>query len=154
MNQVRKKLRRGIDPRDDQLIACARASNIEQVSFGLVDLVQLQFIRDGFDAFLRRQHVIVASHDGDCLVFEPFGEMHYSDGDAALRVLQPLRKFKLYMAGRLYRCTCAGKLTIERTNNPISAGAMPSATSLRIQAAIPWISASAVGNVLISGSGR
>jgi len=49
-----------------------------------------RFVGDGFDAFLQRQHVVVAGHYGDRLIFQTFGKVHGADGNAALRLLKAL----------------------------------------------------------------
>ena len=48
---------------------------------GGVDLSEIRLVRDGFDALLERDDLIVAGHDGDCTEFEALGEMHRADGN-------------------------------------------------------------------------
>jgi len=53
------------------------------MAFGVIDLIQVGVVSDGFDALLRGNDLIVASHDGDGAKFETFCQMHGADRSAA-----------------------------------------------------------------------
>ena len=55
----------------------------------------LNSISGGLHALLQRKDIIIAGHHRNRLVFEALGQMHRSDGDTTLRLLKPLRQFKL-----------------------------------------------------------
>ena len=53
------------------MVAGAGAGDVEQMTLGVVDLLQVGVIADCFDACLQRNDLVVASHDGHGAKFEP-----------------------------------------------------------------------------------
>jgi hypothetical protein len=50
--QIVEKFGRRFDASDQQVVSCAGASDIEQVAFGIVDLLQIGIVADRLDALL------------------------------------------------------------------------------------------------------
>jgi hypothetical protein len=51
---ISKKFRSGLNAGNEQPVACASASDIEQVAFGIVNFIEFRFVSDGLDALLQR----------------------------------------------------------------------------------------------------
>jgi hypothetical protein len=62
----------GLDAGDQQMVASAGASDVEQVAFGVVDLLQVGLVGDVLDALLQWDHVVVAGHHCDDAKFQAF----------------------------------------------------------------------------------
>ena len=58
------------------MISGASAGNIEQMALGVVDLFQVGVVSYSFDAFLRRNNLIVARHHNYRAKFKSFRQMH------------------------------------------------------------------------------
>ena len=81
--QIVEKLRCGAAARDQQVIAGARAGDVEEMPLGVVDVGEISVVRDGLDSFLERKHYIVAGHDDDRAELEALCQMHGADRDFA-----------------------------------------------------------------------
>src|ERR1700730_5460354 len=64
-----------------QSIARSGTRNIEQLPFGLVDIVEIHLIGNRLDASLQRKNFVVACDHCDRFELEPLGEMHRPDRD-------------------------------------------------------------------------
>jgi hypothetical protein len=53
--QIIKKFGRGFDACHQQMVPRTRAGNIEKMSLGIVDILQIGVVTDGFDALLQRR---------------------------------------------------------------------------------------------------
>lgn len=85
--QIVQELRGRFDPGNPQPIPRASAGDVQQMAFGVVDLFQVCIIRYGFDAFLQRDHFIVASHHGYPTKFQTLCKVHRADGNVTGRRL-------------------------------------------------------------------
>ena len=79
-----EELRGRGDASNEEVIAGAGAGDVEEVAFGVVDLVEVGVVGDGFDAGLEGDDGVVAGEDGDGAEFEAFGEVHGADGGVAV----------------------------------------------------------------------
>jgi hypothetical protein len=64
-----------IDACDQQMISCTGACDIEQMSLGVVDLLQVLGVADGLDPILRRDNLVVASHHGHSAMLRKCGSL-------------------------------------------------------------------------------
>jgi hypothetical protein len=60
--EVSDELRHGLDTRHQKVIPSTRACDIKQVSLGVVDLLQIGIITDGFDSLLEGNDLVVTRH--------------------------------------------------------------------------------------------
>jgi hypothetical protein len=97
--KICKEFRPRLNAGHKQSVARAGACDVEQIALGVVNLVEFRFVGDRFNAFLQRQYVVVARHDDDCLVLQPFGKVHSANGNAAQRLLNALGEFYLPVTG-------------------------------------------------------
>jgi hypothetical protein len=70
---------------DEELLPRTGASNIEQVSLGCVNFFEIRFVGNSFDAFLKRNHFIIAGHHNDGPEFKSLGEVHRAESDSPCR---------------------------------------------------------------------
>jgi hypothetical protein len=82
---IGKELRRWQHAGHEESVSGTGASNIEQMPFGLVHVVQLDLIGYRLNAGPQGQHVVVARHDDDSLEFQSFRKMHGADGHPLAR---------------------------------------------------------------------
>jgi hypothetical protein len=61
------------------MIPGARAGNIKQVAFGVIDLLQVCIVTYRLNTFLKRNYLVVASHDHHGPKLQAFGEVHGAD---------------------------------------------------------------------------
>lgn len=86
--EVVEEFRRRLDGRHEQVVASAGAGDVEEMSFGVVDLCQIGVVGGGFDPLLERNDFVVAGHNGDDTELQAFGEVHCADGCVAFRRFQ------------------------------------------------------------------
>ena len=55
------------------MVSCARAGDVEQVAFSVINFLQIGVVADRFDALLQGQHVVIAPHDDNGLVLKSLG---------------------------------------------------------------------------------
>jgi len=77
--QVVEKLRRRVEAGDEQGVAGAGAGDIQQVAFGVVDLLEVGTVCHRLYPPLQRHHLIVARHDGEGPELEALGPVHHSN---------------------------------------------------------------------------
>jgi hypothetical protein len=63
--QIIKELRCRVDARQEQMIASAGASDVEQVALVVVDFFQVGVVGGGLDPLLKGNDFVVAGHDDD-----------------------------------------------------------------------------------------
>ena len=81
LRQIIQELRRRINAGHHQPISRPRAGHVEEMPFGVVDLLEIGFLGRGLDALGQRQHLVVAGHDHDRPELETLGDVHCADGD-------------------------------------------------------------------------
>jgi hypothetical protein len=57
-----------LDACNKQMVTCARAGDVEEMTLGVIDFLQICIIAHRFDSLLQRDDLIVASHDDDALL--------------------------------------------------------------------------------------
>jgi len=65
--------------RDKQMISGAGAGDIEQVAFGVIDLLEIRVVADSLNAFLQGDDFVITRHHGDGSEFQTFREVHGAD---------------------------------------------------------------------------
>ena len=63
------------------MIPSAGAGDVEQVALCVIYLLQIGVVADCFDAFLRRNDLVVAGHYDHGAELEAFGKVHGADRD-------------------------------------------------------------------------
>jgi len=76
---VFKKLRPRGQTRHQQMIPRAGAGNVQQVAFGVIDLLQVGVVTDRLDALLQRDDLVVAGHHHHGAELQALREMHAAD---------------------------------------------------------------------------
>ena len=79
--QVIKKLRCRCNARDKQTISRPCARDVQQVTLGVIDLLQIGVVAHSFDALLQGDDFIIAGHHDDGAELQPLGQMHGADRD-------------------------------------------------------------------------
>jgi Peptidase family M28 len=69
------------DASHQKVVAGARASDVEQMALGVVDLLQVGLVAHALDPLLQRNDLVIAGHDGDGPKFQALGKMHRADRD-------------------------------------------------------------------------
>src|ERR1700676_3394720 len=67
------------------MVSGARARDVEQVSFRVIDLLEVRIVADGLDSFLKRDDLVVAGHHDHRAELEALGKVHSSDREMAAR---------------------------------------------------------------------
>jgi hypothetical protein len=81
--QTPEEFRAGGHGSDKQLIPSAGACTVKEISFCLVDVLQVGVVADLFELLLRRNDLVVARHDHDRPKLESLGEVHRANRDAS-----------------------------------------------------------------------
>jgi hypothetical protein len=58
------------------MIPSASAGDVEQVTLGVINLLEVGIVTDSFDAFLQGQNLIIASHHDDSSELQTLGQVH------------------------------------------------------------------------------
>jgi hypothetical protein len=58
------------------MIPGAGAGNVDQVTLGIIDLLQIGIVADRLDALLQWNDLVVAGHHSDGPKFEPLRQVH------------------------------------------------------------------------------
>ena len=61
------------------MVPCARAGNVNQVTLGVVDLLQIGIVADRLNTLLQGNDLVVAGHHGHGPELKTLGEMHGAD---------------------------------------------------------------------------
>jgi len=75
-SKIIKKLGCRFNASDQKTVSCARTCDVKQVALCVVDFLQIRLVRDGFDAFLQRNNLIVARHDCHSTELQSLCDMH------------------------------------------------------------------------------
>jgi hypothetical protein len=79
LHEVVQEFGYGGDTDYQQMIPGAGTGDIEQVTLGVIDLLQISVVADCLDALLQRNYLVVASHHGDGPKFQPLRQVHGAD---------------------------------------------------------------------------
>src|SRR5262249_31598078 len=79
--EIVEKLRCGRDTRDQEMVASARACDVQQVALRAVHLCKICLVGYRVDPRLQRDDLVVACHHRDAAELKTLGEMHRGDGD-------------------------------------------------------------------------
>ena len=94
------------------MVAGAGAGDVQQVSFGVVDLFEIGIVGGGLDPLLERNDFVVAGHHDYRAELQAFGEMHCRDRYVTFHRLQIFIKDFVGKAGFLHRVTSAVQLRV------------------------------------------
>jgi hypothetical protein len=79
LGEIIQELGNRVDTRNKQVIPSARASDVQQVPFCLIDFLQIRIVADRFDPLLQGSDFIVAAHDDHGPKLQAFGKVHRAD---------------------------------------------------------------------------
>jgi hypothetical protein len=79
LREVVQKFGSGLDTRNQQMIPSAGAGDVEQVTLGIIDLLQVRIVADRLDALLQWYDLVVAGHHRDGPKFKPLRQVHGAD---------------------------------------------------------------------------
>ena len=71
------------------MVTCACTRDVEQMTLGIVHVLQIAFVGDALDPRLERQHLVVARHHGHGAKLQPFAQVHCPNGHAIAQGLAP-----------------------------------------------------------------
>ena len=66
------------------MVAGACAGDVQQVSLGVVDILEVGLVGDLHQARVQRDHVVVAGDDRDGSELQTFGGVHRADADVSV----------------------------------------------------------------------
>lgn len=92
--EITQKLRTWPQRGDKQTIAGARASHIEEVPLGRVDIVELDLVSDRLDARPQGKLILIAADHGDSLELQTLGEVHDAYANFARRTFLMQRQLE------------------------------------------------------------
>jgi hypothetical protein len=92
LHDVIQKFGYGLDARNEQMIAGASAGNVEQVSLGVIHLLEISVVTDSLDALLQGNDLVISSHHNYSAEFQTLGEVHGTDRDEAARCFHVIVK--------------------------------------------------------------
>ncbi len=94
------------------MVEGARAGDVKQVPFGIVDFLKVGIVCNALDPFLKGNDFIVASHDDDGSELQALGEVHRAVGDGAVFDLNLVAQFNVSCSGDRQRSPCPLKFGV------------------------------------------
>jgi hypothetical protein len=76
LGEVVQEFGHGPDARNQQMIPGTGTGDIEQVTLGIVDLLQISIITDCLNSLLQGNDLVVTGHHHHGAEFQSFGEVH------------------------------------------------------------------------------
>ena len=72
------------------MIPSSRAGDVEQMAFGIINLLQIRIVSHRFNPLLQRENLVVACHYRHGAELQTLGKVHGADGDMSARRLYVL----------------------------------------------------------------
>jgi len=88
--KVVQELRCRLYSSHEEVISCTSAGYIQELPFGIVNILKITLVPDGLNPLLKGQHLVVAGHRDHRTELKTLGEMHCANGCVPARGLDPI----------------------------------------------------------------